>query len=113
MKRVAMLFLICALAGCATEEKTNAPAQQPQYRPISVDQVKVYETPPAKAKFVAAVSVNEPGGDQAAMDDALAKLKQEAANRGANGVVLPSAMLKAAGGHGEISLSVEAIRVPK
>jgi hypothetical protein len=72
--------------------------------PISPDQVKIYLHPPAKYEEVAVIDANSMGSmaitDQGKMDRTIARLKDEAAKLGANGVLLEAAGDQAAGSVG-------------
>ncbi|GAC1454087.1 MAG: hypothetical protein PVS2B3_02110 [Steroidobacteraceae bacterium] len=77
------------LAGCATSSHVLVGTARP---PISPDQVKVYMQPPAKYEQIATVDATSRGSltltSQQNMDKAIARLKQEAARLGANGILL-------------------------
>ena len=61
--------------------------------PISADAVTLYVTPPAHYEVIGLVSAHASHGwtDQGRMDKAVAELKEQAANVGANGILVGSA----------------------
>ena len=102
MRFFVTLLVVSVLAGCATQETqdtkgTITPA--PRRHPISVDLVKLYEVPPPKYQVLGVVSATESGSDESAKENIVAKLKKEAADLGANGIVLSVEMLKATTGN--------------
>jgi hypothetical protein len=85
---VAHAALGMLLAGCATSSHVMIGKARP---PIPVTQVTVYMEPPAHYEQIAIIDASSEGslqfGDQAKIDAALARLKQQAAKLGANGVL--------------------------
>jgi hypothetical protein len=83
----AALFL--ALAGCSTSSHVMLGPARP---PISPDSVRVYTVPPEKYEQIASINATSQGTmaltGQQNMDAAMARLKNEAAKLGANGVLL-------------------------
>jgi hypothetical protein len=77
------------LVGCAAESYVLVGTSRP---PISPDQVKIYLHAPAKYEEIAIVDASSRGfpafTDQQKMNKAMARLKEEAASLGANGVLL-------------------------
>lgn len=77
------------LVGCATSSHVLIGTAR---APISPDRVKVYLQPPAKYEQIATIDASSRGSltitSQQNMDKAIARLKQEAARLGANGILL-------------------------
>ena len=77
------------LAGCATSSHVLIGTAR---APISPELVKVYLQPPAKYEQIATIDATSRGSltitSQQNMDKAIARLKQEAARLGANGILL-------------------------
>ncbi len=77
------------LAGCASSSHVLIGTPRP---PISPELVKVYLQPPAKYEQIATIDATSRGSltitSQQNMDKAIARLKQEAARLGANGILL-------------------------
>ena len=77
------------LAGCATSSHVLIGTPR---APISPELVKVYLQPPAKFEQIATIDASSRGSltitSQQNMDKAIARLKQEAARLGANGILL-------------------------
>lgn len=68
--------------------------------PVAVDQVKFYTSPPAKYAEIAIISVDaghDFKSDQVVADEAVERIKQEAASLGANGIILSTVGEKGAG----------------
>ena len=80
------------LAGCAASSHVLVGTARP---PISPDQVKIYLHPPAKYEEIAIIDASSRGSpaftDQHKMNKAIARLKDEAAKLGANGILLEGA----------------------
>jgi hypothetical protein len=81
------------LAGCAHSSHVLVGTTRP---PISPDQVKIYLHPPAKYEEVAVIDATSQGGapaftDQQKMDKVISRMKTEAAELGANGLLLQAA----------------------
>jgi hypothetical protein len=77
------------LAGCATSSHVLIGTAR---APISPELVKVYMQPPPKYEQIATIDATSRGSltitSQQNMDKAIARLKQEAARLGANGILL-------------------------
>lgn len=88
VKLLALCVISGALAACASSHvivgKTRAPIQP--------DQVRVYLQPPAKYETVALLEANDMGANgfsqQSRVNKVMKRLKKEAADLGANGIVL-------------------------
>lgn len=91
------LALLFALAGCASSSKVMVGAARPAIDPALV---QIYSTPPAGAVDIAQLEASSAAGfgTQGQTDAALARLKQEAAKLGANGVVLIGVSSQRSGG---------------
>jgi hypothetical protein len=80
------------LVGCAASSHVLVGTARP---PISPDQVKIYLHPPAKYEEIAIIDASSKNSgaftDQGKMDKAIARLKEEAAKLGANGILLGGA----------------------
>ena len=84
--------LILLLAGCAITSGTSVVVgnTRPQTKP---EEIRLYTKPPAKYEEIAIISADSAHDfmdKQALMDNAIAKLKDEAAKVGANGILLDS-----------------------
>ena len=77
------------LPGCATSSHVMIGTARP---PISPESVRVYVQPPEKYEEIAAIDATSQGSfaitSQQNMDKAIARLKEEAAKLGANGILL-------------------------
>lgn len=78
------------LAGCSTSSHVLTGSARP---PIAPDSVRIYnQPPPGQYEQIATVTASSQGslaiGSQQNMDKAIARLKEEAAKLGANGVLL-------------------------
>jgi len=80
-----LLALVALLNGCATGTHILTGTQRPQIKP---QQVTLYQVPPAKFEVVGVVNAQSPGKFQRNMDDAVNQLKEQAAEMGANGILL-------------------------
>ncbi len=83
------LFLGLSISACAPSSHILTGNARP---PISPDQVKIYSTPPPQFEEIALLdasskSVFGPGG-QKAVDKVIERLKVQAAQLGANGIIL-------------------------
>ena len=89
---VAALAAQVLLAGCAASSHVLVGTALP---PISPDQVRIYLHPPARYEEVAIIDASSRGSpaftDQQKMNKAIARLKDEAAQLGANGILLEGA----------------------
>jgi len=92
MKNIFGVLTIAAslLAGCAITNETSLVIGQAR-APIKADQVKLYTTPPDKYEEIAIVSADAAHdfmSKQDLLNISVAKIKEEAAKVGANGVLL-------------------------
>lgn len=99
MKRI-LLVLALGLAGCATSSHVLTGAARPA---ISPDQVKLYSEPPQGrydqiAVIDAISSQSFAFSSQQKTDKVIARLKEEAAKLGANGIVLQGIASETSGG---------------
>lgn len=82
------LGIVMVCTGCASSHVLVGKARPP----ISVDQVKVYLRPPAKFEEIALLEASSKGSmavsQQGKMNKAIERLKEEAAQLGANGVLI-------------------------
>jgi hypothetical protein len=99
--RLPFFFAAAFLVGCAAESHVLVGTARP---PISPDQVKIYVHAPAKYEEIAIIDASSKGSpaftDQQKMDKAIARLKDEAAKLGANGILLQGAGDQSAGAVG-------------
>lgn len=79
--------LLLALAGCANTSRVLLAEPRP---PLPVEQVRVYQTPPARYIEIARIETSSGVGFGTAgqTESAMLKLRREAAKVGANGVLL-------------------------
>jgi len=96
------MALAACLSACAAESHVLIGTARP---PIPPEQVKVYLHPPAKYEEIAVVEASSRGGapsftEQQKMDRAIARLKEQAAELGANGILLEDVGDQAAGSVG-------------
>ena len=81
--------LAAMLAGCSTSSHVMIGSAHP---PISPESVRIYLQPPEKYEQIATLDASSQGSfaitSQQNMDKAIARLKEEAAKLGANGVLL-------------------------
>lgn len=81
--------LVLVLVGCSTSSHVMLGPARP---PISPDSVRIYSVPPEKYEQIASLNATSQGTmaltSQQNMDAAIARLKNEAAKLGANGVLL-------------------------
>lgn len=86
------------LFGCAAQSHVIVGKVRP---PISPDQVKIYLEPPKAFEKIAIIDASSQGSmaftQQQKMDKAIARLKEEAATLGANGVLLQGSGSQAVG----------------
>jgi len=82
-------LLAAMLAGCATSSHVMIGTA---HLPISPESVRVYLQPPERYEEIASIDASSQGSiaitSQQNMDKAIARLKEEAAKLGANGVLL-------------------------
>lgn len=87
--RAAVMSLLLGLAACSTSSHVLVGTPRP---PISPDSVRVYLQPPPKYETIATINASSQGSlaltSQQNMDKAIARMKNEAAKLGANGVLL-------------------------
>lgn len=99
VKSSAAIALVCLLANCGTTRTIMVGEPRPAIDPQAV---RVYEVPPRHYERIAII--NSSGGtswifrDRVSMDEAVAKLRGEAARLGANGVLLQHVYDEPAGG---------------
>jgi len=76
-----------AFAGCASG---SAIVTGTARTPVAADQVKIYIEPPSEYEVIGIVNASSDAGwtEQASMNYAVEELKKQAANLGANGVLL-------------------------
>jgi hypothetical protein len=83
------VVLTAILLGCATSAHVMIGTARP---PISPESVRVYVQPPEKYEEIAALDATSQGSfaitSQQNMDKAIARMKEEAAKLGANGILL-------------------------
>ena len=83
------LLTLLALNGCATSSSVVTGETRPA---IEVDDVKVYQTPPKAYSEIAILEANSKRSmefsDEGKLEAAIARLKEQAAKLGANGVLL-------------------------
>jgi hypothetical protein len=82
----AMACVLC-FCGCATGTHIVTGTPHPKIKP---EQVVLYQVPPAKFEIIGIVNAQSPGRYQRNMDDAVSQLKEQAAEMGANGILLGS-----------------------
>jgi len=92
VSRVSVAITLAAiLSGCSTSSHVLVGTPRPA---ISPDDVRVYTQPPPQYEPIGHVDATSQGSlaltGQQNMDKAIARLKQEAANLGANGILLES-----------------------
>lgn len=88
MKRVSMYLCALALVGCGTDGTSVVTG--PSRPKVDPSVVQLYLSMPRSAETIGLVSAKsgKHGSDQSKMDDALEKLKEEAGDAGANGIVI-------------------------
>ena len=89
LRLVPAAVLAILLLACATSSHVMIGTVRP---PISPERVRVYLQPPEKYEEIAAIDASSQGSfaitSQQNMDKAIARMKEEAAKLGANGVLL-------------------------
>ena len=89
MKMPTALLVLALITGCSTSSHVLVGTQRP---PISPEQVRIYTHPPEHYEEVAIVGASSrqsfSPGDQAKTDKVIQRLKKEAGQLGANGVLL-------------------------
>ncbi|HTT43806.1 MAG TPA: hypothetical protein VMG33_12100 [Steroidobacteraceae bacterium] len=87
--RAALILGALALSSCSTSSHVIVGQTRP---PISPDAVRIYTQPPSKYEQIATIDASSAGSfaftSQGNMDVAIARMKEEAAKVGANGVLL-------------------------
>ncbi|HEY1773840.1 MAG TPA: hypothetical protein VGH91_11690 [Gammaproteobacteria bacterium] len=102
MKTRLIYLGLLALAACGTDgTSVTTGTTRPS---IDKSQVVLYLTPPAKYETIGLVTAKSGnhGSDQSKMDDAVDKLKEEAANVGANGILIAGTGEQTSGGSGVV-----------
>src|SRR5215467_382883 len=93
--------LAAMLLGCSTSSHVMIGSARP---PISPESVRVYVQPPEKYEEIATLDASSQGSfaitSQQNMDKAIARMKEEAAKLGANGVLLQGVQDKQSGSIG-------------
>ena len=88
VKILALGAIFVALTACASSHVIVGTTRAP----IQPDQVKIYLQPPAKFETVALLEANDMGANgfsqQSRVNKVMKRLKKEAANLGANGIIL-------------------------
>lgn len=99
--RSATVLAQWVLVGCAASSHILVGVARP---PIAPDQVKIYLQPPPRYEEIATIDASSRGTpaftDQRKMDKAIARLKEEAAKLGANGILLEGTSDQQVGGIG-------------
>lgn len=85
MKLITIIACLVVLIGCATGTHIVTGNQRP---PIPVEQVKLYQEPPATFEIIGIVNATSPGHNQTHMDAAVNAMKEQAAKIGANGIII-------------------------
>jgi len=78
---------LALMVGCATGTHIVTGTPHPKIKPT---QVVLYQIPPAKYEIIGIVNASTPGMRQRNMDDVVNQLKKQAADIGANGIILGS-----------------------
>ena len=99
MRNALAALAVIAIAGCAASSHIVTGQKRPAIDPA---QVKLYSQPPAKFEEVAIIEASSRNswavGDQGKVDVVIERLKEEAAQLGANGVLLQMTGSESAGG---------------
>lgn len=89
---VVKILTLCVVFGALTACASSHVIVGTPRAPIQPDQVKIYLQPPAKYETVALLEANDMGANgfsqQSRVNKVMKRLKKEAANLGANGIVL-------------------------
>src|ERR1700683_3748693 len=89
MVRIAVAFTLALLCACASTTQVMVGTTRPA---ISADQVKAYPAPPPKFEDIAILDASAKRafgtGGQRSVDKVVARLKDQAAKLGANGLIL-------------------------
>ena len=92
LRNILLIGLIIFINSCASSSSYLLIGEKRD--PIAVSEVKIYSKEPEKYDSIAVIDASSKGSfsftEQQKMDAALVKLKQEAANLGANGIILGS-----------------------
>lgn len=102
MKTRLMYLGLLALAACGTDgTSVTTGTARPS---IDKSQVVLYLTPPANYETIGLITAKSGrhGSDQSKMDDAVDQLKEEAANVGANGIIIQGTGEQTSGGSGVV-----------
>ena len=87
MRTLVLMLVVLVLTGCASSHIMVGNARAP----IPVSEVKIYLHAPAKYEEIAIIDASSKAsfsfGDQAKMEKVIARLKEEAASLGANGIL--------------------------
>jgi len=96
-----VVMAVVMLSGCAASSHVLVGTAR---APIPPEEVKIYLQPPARYEEIATIEASSRGTpvftDQRKMDRVIARLKNEAAKLGANGVLLEGTSDREAGGIG-------------
>ena len=87
---ISLMLVIFFISGCAITHETNVVVGNVR-EPTNPDEIKLYTKPPAKYEEIAIISADSAHdfmSKQKLMNIAVAKLKEEAAKVGANGILL-------------------------
>lgn len=99
MRSICALFIAFVLVGCAASSHILTGTQRP---PIDPAKVKLYSQPPAKFEEVAIIEASSRSSwavtDQGKVDVVIERLKEQAAQLGANGVLLQMTGSESVGG---------------
>jgi hypothetical protein len=99
MRPIYSLIVVLLLAGCAASSHILTGTKRP---PIDPAQVKLYSQPPVKYEEVAIIEASSRNsfaiGDQGKVNVVIERLKAEAAQLGANGVLLQMTGSETVGG---------------
>ncbi len=87
-KIMMMMFIVTTISGCASSHTLIGKSRPP----IPIEEVKIYSRPPANYEEIAILESSSKRsfsiGNQSKMDKAIERLKKEAADLGANGVLI-------------------------
>jgi len=99
MKQICAPFIALLLAGCAASSHILTGQKRP---PIDPSQVKLYSQPPTKFEEVAIIEASSRNSwavtDQGKVDVVIERLKEQASQLGANGVLLQMTGSESVGG---------------
>lgn len=105
-KNLIISLLAISLVACASGSAIVTGTKRP---PLEPSQVKLYTEPPAKYEVVAVVSASSDAGltEQGSVGYAVQELKNQAANLGANGVILEATSERATKVFGGVAKTVK------